>query len=147
AVPYHTPPTHLYTLSLHDALPISYGYAMVNGKRTVYLPIIKKADASTLDAVNNVKASLTDFEHMLPEEMSVRYEFDQSKYIETSLTNLQISGLLGAVLTGLMVLLFLGDPRGALIVVLTIPISIMAAVSVLFLLGQTINIMTLSGLA
>src|SRR5690606_10174783 len=69
-----------------DEADMTYGYAMVNGKRTVYLPIIKKADASTLDAVNNVKASLTDFEHMLPEEMSVRYEFDQSKYIETSLT-------------------------------------------------------------
>lgn len=130
-----------------DEADMTYGYAMVNGKRTVYLPIIKKADASTLDAVKNVKASLQNFEHILPEEMSVRYEFDQSKYIETSLTNLQISGILGAVLTGIMVLLFLGDPRGALIVVLTIPISIMAAVSVLFLMGQTINIMTLSGLA
>lgn len=130
-----------------DEADMTYGYAMVNGKRTVYLPVIKKADASTLDAVKNVKASLKDFEHMLPEDMSVRYEFDQSKYIETSLTNLQISGLLGAILTGLMVLLFLGDPRGALIVVLTIPISLMAAISVLYLLGQTINIMTLSGLA
>ena len=130
-----------------DEADMTYGYAMVNGKRTVYLPVIKKADASTLDAVQNVKASLKDFEHMLPEDMSVRYEFDQSKYIKTSLTNLQISGLLGAVLTGLMVLLFLGDLRGALIVVLTIPISLMAAISVLYLMGQTINIMTLSGLA
>lgn len=133
--------------NVKDEADMTYGYAMVNGKRTVYLPIIKKADASTLDAVKNVKASLTDFEHMLPEEMSVRYEFDQSKYIETSLSNLQISGLLGAVLTGLMVLLFLGDWRGAIIVVLTIPISLMAAISVLYLMGQTINIMTLSGLA
>lgn len=132
---------------VQDEGDMTYGYAMVNGKRTVYLPIIKKADASTLDAVQNVKASLKDFEHILPEDMSVRYEFDQSKYIKTSLTNLQISGLLGAILTGLMVLLFLGDLRGALIVVLTIPISLMAAISVLYLMGQTINIMTLSGLA
>lgn len=132
---------------VQDEADMTYGYAMVNGKRTVYLPVIKKADASTLDAVQNVKASLKDFEHMLPEDMSVRYEFDQSKYIKTSLTNLQISGLLGAVLTGLMVLLFLGDLRGAIIVVLTIPISLMAAISVLYLMGQTINIMTLSGLA
>ena len=132
---------------VEDEADMTYGYAMVNGKRTVYLPVIKKADASTLDAVQNVKASLKDFEHILPEDMSVRYEFDQSKYIKTSLTNLQISGLLGAVLTGLMVLLFLGDLRGAIIVVLTIPISLMAAISVLYLMGQTINIMTLSGLA
>ncbi|WP_150452352.1 efflux RND transporter permease subunit [Arenibacter lacus] len=132
---------------VQDEADMTYGYAMVNGKRSVYLPVIKKSDASTLDAVQNVKASLKDFEHMLPEDMSVRYEFDQSKYIQTSLTNLQISGLLGAILTGLVVLLFLGDLRGALIVVLTIPISLMAAVSVLYLMGQTLNIMTLSGLA
>src|SRR5699024_12657394 len=106
-----------------DGADITYGYAMVNGNRTVYLPIIKKADASTLDVVENVQASISDFEHMLPADMKVRYEFDQSKYIKQSLTNLQIEGLLGAILTGLMVLLFLKDPRGALIVVLTIPIA------------------------
>ncbi|HLR00130.1 MAG TPA: efflux RND transporter permease subunit [Sphingobacterium sp.] len=130
-----------------DGADITYGYAMVNGKRTVYLPIIKKADASTLDVVENVKASLSDFEHILPEDMKVRYEFDQSKYIQQSLTNLQVEGLLGAVLTGLMVLLFLKDPRGALIVVLTIPIALLSAITALNLMGQTINIMTLSGLA
>lgn len=130
-----------------DGADITYGYAMVNGKRTVYLPIIKKADASTLDVVENVKASLTDFEHVLPEDMKVRYEFDQSKYIKQSLTNLQIEGLLGAILTGLMVLFFLKDSRGALIVVLTIPIALLSAITVLSLIGQTINIMTLSGLA
>src|SRR5690625_3768595 len=130
-----------------DGADITYGYAMVNGKRTVYLPIIKKADASTLDVVENVKASLSDFEHILPEDMKVRYEFDQSKYIKQSLTNLQIEGLLGAILTGLMVLLFLKDPRGALIVVLTIPIALLSAITALNLMGPTINIMTLSGLA
>src|SRR5690625_686288 len=130
-----------------DGADITYGYAMVNGNRTVYLPIIKKADASTLDVVENVQASISDFEHMLPADMKVRYEFDQSKYIKQSLTNLQIEGLLGAVLTGLVVLLFLRDPRGALIVVLTIPIALLTAVTVLDLIGQTINIMTLSGLA
>lgn len=130
-----------------DAADMTYGYAMVNGKRTVYLPVIKKADASTLEAVRNVKASLKDFEHILPEDMTVRYEFDQSKYIESSLSNLIHEGLLGAVFTGLMVLLFLKDFRAALIVVLTIPVAILSAVMVLFLFGQTINIMTLSGLA
>lgn len=132
---------------VRDAADMTYGYAMVNGRRTVYLPIIKKADASTLDVVRNVKESITDFEHMLPADMKVRYEFDQSKYIKQSLTNLQIEGLLGALLTGLMVLLFLKDPRGALIVVLTIPIALLSAITALKLLGHTINIMTLSGLA
>lgn len=130
-----------------DASDITYGYAMVNGKRSVYLPVIKKADASTLDVVGNIKKSISDFEHMLPEDMKVRYEFDQSIYIKQSLNNLQVEGFLGAILTGLVVLLFLRDPRGALIVVLTIPISLLAAIAVLDLFGQTINIMTMSGLA
>lgn len=132
---------------VEDGADVTFGYAMVNGKQSVYLPVIKKADASTLDAVKNIKASLDKFRHILPEDVSVSYEFDQSSYIERSLSNLIHEGLLGAIFTGLMVLLFLRDPRAALIVVLTIPIAILSAVSVLYLFGQTINIMTLSGLA
>lgn len=123
------------------------GYAMVNGKRTVYLPVIKKASASTLSAINNLKKSMPMLEDNLPEDVKVEFVFDQSNYIENALTNLMHEGVLGAVLTGLMVLLFLGDRRGALIVVLTIPISLLSAVIMLYLMGETINIMTLSGLA
>ncbi|MBC9794972.1 efflux RND transporter permease subunit [Sinomicrobium weinanense] len=123
------------------------GYALVNGKRTVYLPIIKKADASTLDAINNLKNSMDLLKDTLPEDVSVEYVFDQSGYIENALSNLMHEGILGALLTGLMVLLFLGDKRGALIVVLTIPIAILSAIITLYLFDQTINIMTLSGLA
>jgi len=130
-----------------DAADQTVGYALVNGKRSVYLPIIKKADASTLAAVQNLKASLPMLKSQLPEDVNIRYEFDQSTYIERSLSNLIHEGILGAVLTGLMILLFLGDTRGALIVVLTIPIAVLSAVMVLYLFGQTINIMTLSGLA
>ena len=83
----------------------------------------------------------------LPEDVDVRYEFDQSSYIEKALSNLVLEGILGAVFTGLVILLFLGDRRGAIIVVLTIPIAILTAVTTLYLFGQTINIMTLSGLA
>ncbi|MHC5310506.1 efflux RND transporter permease subunit [Myroides sp. LJL116] len=123
------------------------GYALINGKRSVYLPIIKKADASTLDAVENLRNSISRIKEQLPEDVRISYEFDQSTYIERSLTNLIHEGLLGAIFTGLVILLFLGDTRGAIIVVFTIPIAILSAVSVLYLLGQTINIMTLSGLA
>ncbi|MDX3913903.1 MAG: efflux RND transporter permease subunit [Pseudosphingobacterium sp.] len=132
---------------VEDAADQTVGYALINGKRSVYLPVIKKADASTLDAVNNLKASLPMLKNQLPEDVNIRYEFDQSTYIERSLSNLIHEGLLGAVFTGLMILLFLGDTRGAIIVVLTIPIAILSAVMVLYLFGQTINIMTLSGLA
>jgi Cation/multidrug efflux pump len=130
-----------------DGADQTVGYALVNGKRSVYLPIIKKADASTLEAVQNLKTSIPMLKSQLPEDVDVRYEFDQSTYIERSLSNLIHEGILGAVFTGLMILLFLGDVRGALIVVWTIPIAILSAVTALYLFGQTINIMTLSGLA
>ncbi len=133
--------------SVEDAADQTVGYALINGKRSVYLPIIKKADASTLEAVKNLKTALPKLRNVLPEDVDVKYEFDQSKYIERSLANLIHEGILGAVFTGLMILLFLGDTRGAIIVVLTIPIAILAAVTALYLSGQTINMMTLSGLA
>jgi multidrug efflux pump subunit AcrB len=133
--------------TVEDAADITTGYAVVNGKRSVYLPVIKKADASTLKVVENLKKAIPMLEAALPEDVAVKYVFDQSGYIERSLSNLIHEGILGALLTGLMVLLFLGDKRGALIVVLTIPIAILSAVILLYLFGQTINIMTLSGLA
>lgn len=130
-----------------DGTDKNTAYALVNGKRTVYLPIVKKADASTLDAVNNLKAAIPMLEAALPEDVSVDYVFDQSGYIAQSLSNLVHEGILGAILTGLMVLLFLGDRRAALIVVMTIPISVLSAVTMLYLFGQSLNVMTLSGLA
>jgi multidrug efflux pump subunit AcrB len=133
--------------SVQDGADQTVGYALINGKRSVYLPIIKKADASTLEAVKNLKASLPMLKDQIPEDVSIKYEFDQSKYIETSLSNLIHEGILGAVFTGLVIFLFLGDTRGAIIVVLTIPIAILSAVAALYFLGETINIMTLSGLA
>ncbi|GEO03999.1 RND transporter [Adhaeribacter aerolatus] len=133
--------------AVEDAADVTSGYAVINGKRSVYLPVIKKADASTLKVVENLKNSIPMLKAALPADVEVKYVFDQSGYIESSLNNLVHEGILGAVLTGLMVFLFLGDKRGALIVVLTIPIAILAAVIMLYLFGQTINIMTLSGLA
>lgn len=132
---------------VHDGADELTGFALVNGKRSVFLPVIKKASSSTLEAVKNLRAALPMLENQLPEDVKMSYEFDQSKYIENAVDNLVHEGLLGALFTGLMILFFLGDIRGATIVVLTIPIAILSAVSVLYLFGQTINIMTLSGLA
>ncbi|MDQ8141466.1 efflux RND transporter permease subunit [Chryseobacterium sp. CFS15] len=133
--------------NVQDAADQTVGYALINGKRSVYLPIIKKSDASTLSAVENLKNALPKLKDQLPDDVNIRYEFDQSKYIERSLSNLIHEGILGALFTGLVIILFLGDLRGALIVVFTIPIAVLAAVSVLYFSGYTINIMTLSGLA
>lgn len=133
--------------TVEDAADVTTGYAIINGKRSVYLPVIKKADASTLKVVETLKKSLPMLKENLPDDVNIDYVFDQSVYIERSVNNLIHEGILGAILTGLMVLLFLGDKRGSLIVVLTIPISVLTAVLLLSAFGQTINMMTLSGLA
>ncbi|HEX5026619.1 MAG TPA: efflux RND transporter permease subunit, partial [Agriterribacter sp.] len=126
---------------------VTSSYALVNGKRSVYIPVTKRADASTWDVVQRVKAALPDMQASIPEDIKVSYEFDQSGYVINSLKNLLFEGGLGAMLTGLMVLLFLGDRRGALIVIMTIPLALLASATFLYLFGQTINILTLGGLA
>jgi multidrug efflux pump subunit AcrB len=133
--------------TVEDGADITAGYALVNGKRSVYLSIAKSGDASTWEVVQKLKAAMPKFQALLPEDVKLTYEFDQSVYVINSVKSLISEGTIGAILTGLMVLLFLGDPRGALIVILTIPTSIIAAVLCLKIAGQTINIMTLSGLA
>ncbi len=129
------------------AADVTTGYALVDGKRSVYIPVTKRADASTWDVVRRVKAALPNMQAAVPEDIQVSYEFDQSGYVINSLRSLLFEGGLGAILTGLMVLLFLNDRRSALIVIFTIPLSILSAVIFLNALGQTINIMTLGGLA
>ncbi|MGX9431623.1 MULTISPECIES: efflux RND transporter permease subunit [Bradyrhizobium] len=133
--------------SVEDGADIQTGYALVDGRRTVYIPVTKRADASTLAVVNAVKANLPRFQSVLPDDVKVSYQFDQSPYVTRAIQGLLIEGALGAVLTGLMVLLFLRDWRSSLVVVLNIPLAILASVTALWISGQTINIMTLGGLA
>jgi len=133
--------------TVEDATDVPTGYALVNGRRTVYVPVTKRADASTLAVVSLVKANLGRFQSVLPEDVKVSYEFDQSPYVTRALAGLAFEGGLGALLTGLMVLLFLRDARSALIVVINIPLALLAAVTALWVSRQTLNIMTLGGLA
>ncbi len=130
-----------------DGSDVTAGYALVNGNRSSYIPVVKTADASTWDVVTRLKAKLPEMRSLLPEDIEVSYEFDQSVFVINAVKSLIFEGGLGAILTGLMVLLFLGDWRSSLIVIITIPVSIIAAVLLLSLAGQTINIMTLSGLS
>jgi multidrug efflux pump subunit AcrB len=123
------------------------GYGLVNGRRTVYIPVTKRSDASTLEVVNRVKSELPRFQSLVPEDIKVSFEFDQSTYVKNAIKGLAFEGALGAILTGLMVLLFLRDWRSALIVVTTIPFALLAALVGLWLTGQSVNIMTLGGLA
>ena len=133
--------------TIENGTDIITAYAHVNGKRTVYIPVTKRADASTLAVISAVKAALPDFRKAVPEDVDVRLEFDQSPTVTNSIRNLVLEGALGAALTGLMVLLFLRDWRSALIVVLNIPFALFSALILLWATGQTINIMTLGGLA
>ncbi|QJD96069.1 efflux RND transporter permease subunit [Mucilaginibacter robiniae] len=130
-----------------DAADITVDYALINGKRSVYIPVVKTASASTWTVVQNLKAKMPEMQNLLPNDVKISYEFDQSVFVVNAVKSLMTEGGLGALLTGLMVLLFLQDWRSSLIVVITIPVSILIGVLLLSLFGQTINIMTLSGLA
>src|SRR5207249_3789104 len=132
---------------VRDASDIITSYALVNGRRTVYIPVTKRADASTLSVVNLVRKNIPKFQSVVPADVRVSYEFDQSPYVTGAIAGLTLEGALGALLTGLMVLLFLRDWRSAFIVVINIPLSLMGSVLALWLTRQTINIMTLGGLA
>jgi multidrug efflux pump subunit AcrB len=132
---------------VQDSTDAPTGYALVNGRRSVYLLVTKRADASTLSVVNEVKAALPEMQAALPADIHVSYEFDQSPYVTRAIWGVVSEGVLGAVLVGLMILLFLGDWRSATIVLLNIPLALMASVVALWLTGQTINVMTLGGLA
>jgi multidrug efflux pump subunit AcrB len=133
--------------TVENGTDILTGYAEVDGHRSVYIPVTKRADASTLAVVGEVKANLARFRSVIPEDIAVRFEFDQSTYVRNALMAVLREGLLGALLTGLVVLLFLRDRQSALIVVATIPLALLAAVVGLWAAGQTLNIMTLGGLA
>ncbi len=130
-----------------DGSDITTSYALVNGRRTVYLPVTKRSDASTLAVVEQVKNNIPKFQSAVSDDVKVSYEFDQSPVVWSSINSLAKEAGLGAILTGLMVLLFLRDLRSAMIVVINIPISLMAAILAMWLTGQTVNLMTLGGLA
>ena len=130
-----------------DGSDIVTSYALVNGRRTVYIPVTKRSDASTLSVVDLVKQNIPKFQGVVPPDVKVSYEFDQSPYVTGAIAGLTLEGALGALLTGVMVLLFLRDWRSALIVAINIPLSLLASVLALWFTGQTINLMTLGGLA
>ncbi|MFN9456691.1 MAG: efflux RND transporter permease subunit [Acidobacteriota bacterium] len=146
--PGENPPVFLRDIGVvENGADILTAYAHVNGKRTVYMQITKRSDASTLDVIRTVRANLAAFKTVCPEDVDVRVEFDQSTVVTQALSALGTEAVLGAVLTGLMVLLFLRDWRSSLIVITTIPVALLSALVGLWGLGQTINIMTLGGLA
>lgn len=133
--------------SVQDSADAPAGYALANGRRAVYILATKRADASTMSVIANIKKALPGMQAVLPPDIRVSFELDQSPYVTRAVAGVVSEGLLGALLVGLMVLLFLRDWRSALVVVLNIPLALLSAILALWITGATINIMTLGGLA
>lgn len=140
-------------LYIRDVAHVRDGFApqtnivRVDGQRAVMMSIQKTGNASTLDIVNRVKALLPKVKTMLPEGLTLSNFADQSIFVTAAIRGVITEGIIAAALTGLMILLFLGSLRSTFIITLSIPLSIIASITVLSALGETINIMTLGGLA
>jgi multidrug efflux pump subunit AcrB len=133
--------------TIRDDTDITYGYALVNGKKSVYLPIIKKDTGSTLTVVADVHKSMHLFREAVPKDVAVSFEFDESPTVVAAVKSVATEGLIGAGLTGLMILLFLRDLRSVLVVVANIPLALLGSLFGLWLTGNSINIMSLGGMA
>jgi multidrug efflux pump subunit AcrB len=132
---------------VHDGFSPQTNIVRTDGKRGVMLTVTRSGKASTLDIVNGVKKALPRIMANLPEDLKVTVLGDQSIFVRASIQAVLREALIAAALTGLMILLFLGSWRSTLIVCISIPLSILTSLAVLSLLGQTINVMTLGGLA
>ena len=133
--------------TIQDDTDITYGYALVNGKKSVYLPIIKKDTGSTLTVVADVHKHMQMFRDAVPKDVSVNFEFDESPTVVAAVESVATEGMIGAGLTGLMILLFLRDLRSVIVVVTTIPLALLGSLVGLWATGNTINIMSLGGMA
>ena len=133
--------------TIQDDTDITYGYALVNGKKSVYLPIIKKDTGSTLTVVKDVHNHMQMFRDAVPKDVSVNFEFDESPTVVAAVESVATEGMIGAGLTGLMILLFLRDLRSVIVVVTTIPLALLGSLVGLWATGNTINIMSLGGMA
>ncbi|MGC2049901.1 MAG: efflux RND transporter permease subunit, partial [Methylovirgula sp.] len=141
------------TVHLRDVAHVRNGWAVqqnivrTNGRRSVLLTIIKNGDASTLSVVDAVRAAMPELRKAAPPGMKMDLLFDQSIFVKQAIAGVLREGTIAAGLTALMILIFLGSWRSTLIVMVSIPLSILSSIAVFHALGQTINTMTLGGLA
>jgi multidrug efflux pump subunit AcrB len=137
--------------TIKDDTDVTYGYALVNGKKSVYLPIIKTGTGSTLAVVADTRKSMKLFQSVLPREyrdkVKISFEFDESPTVLAAIESVATEGAIGAGLTGLMILLFLRDLRSVIVVVSNIPLALLGSLFGLWVTGNTINIMSLGGMA
>ena len=132
---------------VHEGAAVQQNIVRENGRRTAFVPILKSGGASTLDVIEDIKKALPNVLANAPEGLNLKLLFDQSFFVRASIKGVVIEACIAAALTGLMILLFLGSWRSTLIIALSIPLSILVSIVVMKILGQTLNIMTLSGLS
>jgi multidrug efflux pump subunit AcrB len=132
---------------VHDGYNVQTSIVRTNGSRGALLTVLRNGKASTLAVVNNVKAYLPKILAGLPSALKVRQLFDQSLFVRAAIAGVVREAIIAAVLTGLMILVFLGSWRSTIIVCISIPLSILVSLIIMSLMGQTINVMTLGGLA
>ncbi len=132
---------------VHDGFAVQSNVVRINGNRGSLLTVLKSGPVSTLEIIDRVQKQLTRILQGLPKELEVTRLFDQSIFVRAAVTNVLHEATVAGALTALMILLFLGSWRSTLIVCISIPLSILTSLCVLALLGQTINVMTLGGLA
>src|SRR3954462_6243213 len=133
--------------TVHDGFAVQTQIVRENGRRGVMLTVLKNGNSSTLEIANQVRSMLPEIRRAMPEGMKLELLSDQSRFVSASIKGVLVEGAIAASLTGLLILLFLGSWRSTLIVTISIPLSILVAVIALTALGQTLNIMTLGGLA
>lgn len=132
---------------VHDGFAVQQNMVHLDGRRATYLTILKSGAASTLDVVARVKAALPKVAATLPEAVTLRTLADQSLFVRAALNGVVREAVIAATLTGLMILLFLGSWRSTLIITISIPLAILCAILGLAAAGETLNVMTLGGLA
>ena len=132
---------------VHDGFNVQTSIVRTNGSRGALLTVLRNGKASTLAVVNNVKAALPKILAGLPSTLHVRQLFDQSLFVRAAINGVVREAAMAAFLTGLMILMFLGSWRSTIIVCISIPLSILVSLIVLSMMGETINVMTLGGLA
>src|SRR5215210_6038695 len=132
---------------VHDGFSPQTNLVRRDGRHSALLPILTSGDASTLSVVSGVRQLMPKIMAGMPESLSMDFLFDQSVFVKAAVTGVVREGAIAACLTGLMILLFLGSWRSTLIVITSIPLSVLASISVLYVMGQSLNVMTLGGLA
>src|ERR1700757_384725 len=132
---------------VHDGWAVQQNVVRANGRRSVLMGVIKNGNASTVTVVNGVRKVLKIAREAAPPGLTITELFDQSKLVTSSIVGVLREGAIAAGLTGLMILLFLGSWRSTLIVLISIPLSILSSIVILFFLGDTLNTMTLGGMA